>query len=118
MVTVEGRSLSKAVEHHIEQCILSEKLSEGDQVPSWNKLASQFEISPSTAAVATRTLSEKGLLIKRRGQGFFVADSARSKLLSERRAQFEESFLSPLLAEAHRLGYSVDDVVSLISNRT
>jgi DNA-binding transcriptional regulator YhcF (GntR family) len=59
-------------------------------------------------------LIDEGLLEKRRGIGMFVAAGARTRLLAERRKQFAERYLEPLVAEASRLGIDPDELVGLI----
>ncbi|HVC40946.1 MAG TPA: hypothetical protein VND54_03100 [Candidatus Saccharimonadales bacterium] len=58
------------------------------------------------------------LLEKRRGIGMFVAAGARMRLLAERRKQFAERYVGPLVAEAGRLGIDADELVALIRTST
>ena len=57
---------------------------------------------------------DDGLLEKRRGIGMFVAAGARMRLLAERRKQFAERYVGPLVAEAGQLGIEADELVGLI----
>jgi len=57
------------------------------------------------------------VLYKQRGIGMFVASGARQALLKERRAAFSDTYLEPLVAEAHKLGLSADDLAALINQR-
>jgi DNA-binding transcriptional regulator YhcF (GntR family) len=89
-------------------------LAEGERVPSTNELAAYYRINPATAAKGIGMLSDQGLVEKRRGIGMFVAAGARGRLLAERRRQFAERYVDPLVAEASRLGIDVDELVTLI----
>ena len=62
-------------------------------------------------------LVDKGVLVKRRGIGMFVAAGAREQLLTERRTAFADRFITPLIAEARTLGLSADDLTALIHER-
>ena len=62
-------------------------------------------------------LTDKGVLVKRRGIGMFVAAGARDILLGERRTAFAERYIDPLLAEARTLGLGPDDLSALLSER-
>ena len=44
----------------------------------------------------------------------FVADGAQEKLREERRQQFAENYLTPLLAEARAIGLSAESVIRMI----
>ena len=83
-------------------------------MPSTNELAAYYRINPATAAKGINTLIDDGLLEKRRGIGMFVATGARMRLLAERREQFTERYVGPLVAEAGRLGIDADALVALI----
>src|ERR1700753_2512617 len=75
-------------------------LGEGARVPSTNELAAFYRINPATAAKGINLLADDGLLEKRRGIGMFVAAGARQRLLGQRREQFTERYVRPLLTEA------------------
>jgi len=89
-------------------------LAEGERVPSSNEMASYYRINPATAAKGISMLADEGLLEKRRGIGMFVAAGARQQLLEQRRKQFTERHIEPMIAEASRLGIDTDELVELI----
>ena len=91
-------------------------LAEGERVPSTNELVGYYRINPATAAKVISVLTDDGLLEKRRGIGMFVAAGARTRLLAERRTQFAERYVEPLVAEASRLGVDADELAALIRN--
>ncbi|HCJ50212.1 MAG TPA: GntR family transcriptional regulator [Microbacterium sp.] len=113
----EGRPLFLQIAESVEDSIIDGSLSEQDQAPSTNELAAFFRINPATAAKGIAMLTDKGVLIKRRGIGMFVADGARELLLGERRAAFADRYLDPLLAEARKLGLGPDDIARLLQAR-
>ncbi len=87
---------------------------EGDKVPSINELAVFYRINPATANRAVASLVEKGVLIKQRGIGMFVADGARRLIAAERRAELVEKHVAPLVAEAKALGMDTEFLINLI----
>ena len=114
----EGRPLFLQIAESIEDSIIDGSLSEQDQAPSTNELAAFHRINPATAAKGITMLTDKGVLVKRRGIGMFVADGARDLLLTERRAAFADRYLDPLIAEARKLGLGPDDLARLLAERT
>lgn len=94
--------------------ILREKYLEGEQVPSTNELAAHLRINPATAGKAHSLLVDRGILVKRRGIGMFVADGAKTSIATERQQSFVDDFVRPLLAEARALGLETEDVTRLI----
>ncbi|WP_249161147.1 GntR family transcriptional regulator [Actinospica acidithermotolerans] len=89
-------------------------VGEGERVPSTNELAAFYRINPATAAKGINLLADDGLLEKRRGIGMFVAAGARGRLLARRRAEFAQRYVSPLVAEAVRLGIGSDELIALV----
>jgi DNA-binding transcriptional regulator YhcF (GntR family) len=104
----------RQIADEIRQDIVTGALGADEQVMSTNQYAAFHRINPATVAKAFQGLVDEGLLYKRRGIGMFVHDGARSQLLAERRARFVDERLVPVVAEAHRLGISLDEVVDAI----
>lgn len=114
----EGRPLFLQIAEAIEGSIVDGTLAEDAQAPSTNELAAFYRINPATAAKGVTMLTDKGVLVKRRGIGMFVAVGARDILLRERRTVFAERFIDPLLAEARTLGLDADALADLLRTRT
>ena len=110
----EGAPLFSQIAERLSEEIAEGVLSEGERVPSTNELAAYYRINPATAAKGISMLIDEGLLEKRRGIGMFVAAGARTRLLAERRKQFAERYLEPLVVEAGRLGIDPDELVGMI----
>jgi DNA-binding transcriptional regulator YhcF (GntR family) len=110
----EGTPIFVQIAQRLADDIADGALAEGERVPSTNELAAFYRINPATAAKGLGILTDDGLLEKRRGIGMFVATGARERLLEDRRKQFAERYVQPLLAEAHRLGLDRDALVAMI----
>jgi DNA-binding transcriptional regulator YhcF (GntR family) len=113
----EGKPLFVQIAEQIEDSIVDGSLAEQAQAPSTNELAAFYRINPATAAKGVAMLADKGVLHKRRGIGMFVPDGARDLLLRERRAAFADRYVTPLLAEARKIGLDADDLGALIRER-
>ena len=110
----EGTPLFGQVAERLAAEIADGGLAEGERVPSTNELAAYYRINPATAAKGINLLADDGLLEKRRGIGMFVAAGARRRLLAQRREQFAERYVRPLLTEAARLGIDGGELIALI----
>lgn len=110
----EGKPLFVQIAEQVEASILDGSIDEESQAPSTNELAVFHRINPATAAKGVNMLVDKGVLYKRRGIGMFVAPGARGLLLKERRSDFAERYVQPLLAEARRIGLGPEDVADLV----
>ena len=110
----EGRALFVQIAENVEDSIVDGSLAEDSRAPSTNELAAFYRINPATAAKGVNMLVEKGVLVKRRGIGMFVAIGAREQLRLERRAAFAARYIQPLLAEARTLGLTPDELATLV----
>jgi DNA-binding transcriptional regulator YhcF (GntR family) len=110
----EGTPLFGQVAERLAAEIADGGLAEGERVPSTNELAAYYRINPATTAKGINLLADDGLLEKRRGIGMFVAAGARRRLLAQRREQFAERYVRPLLTEATRLGIDRGELFALI----
>lgn len=110
----DDRPIFAQIAIRIENDIIADVLKEEDQVPSTNQFAAYYNINPATAAKGVNLLVDKGILYKRRGIGMFVSAGAKAQLLDDRRKQFDEQYVKPMLQEAAKLGMSSDQVIDLI----
>lgn len=99
----------------LEDDILSGLIRENELVPSTNQYADFYKINPATVAKGVGMLHKEGILYKKRGVGLYVAEGARERILEERRENFKENFIVPLIGEAHRVGISKRDLVAMLT---
>lgn len=109
------RPLFIQIAEQIEDEILRGVYPEDTQVPSTNELAAFHRINPATAQKGLQMLTEKGTLYKRRGVGMFVAPGAPQQIRTERQAVFSAKYITPLIAEAHAIGLSADELTRLVA---
>jgi GntR family transcriptional regulator len=102
------------IARQLEDDIVSGALGPNDPVWSTNQYATTFRINPATAAKGLQQLVDEGFLYKKRGIGMFVSPDARERLLGRRRERFVDDVVLPMLREAERIGFDLDDVIGLI----
>lgn len=112
----EGRPLFVQIAEMIENSIIDGSMPEEAQVPSTNELAAFHRINPATAGKGLAKLVADGILYKKRGIGMFVTAGARDALRFRRRDDFTRQYLKPLVAEARKLGMTVDEVKVMLDN--
>jgi GntR family transcriptional regulator len=80
-----------------------------DELPSVRALSGEHLINPNTVVRAYQELEREGLVYKRRGQGTYVAKTARAMVKEERR-RIVARRLTEAVREAGELGLSPDEV--------
>ena len=110
----DSRPIFLQIAEQIEDDIVAGRLPEETQVPSTNELAAFLRINPATAGKGIGLLVDQGILYKKRGIGMFVAEGARARLVAQRRDRFREQYVTPLLAEAEKLGITPAQLAAMI----
>jgi DNA-binding transcriptional regulator YhcF (GntR family) len=116
-VNEDGGPIFRQIATQLEDAIVDGSLAEESQAPSSNELAAFHRINPATAAKGLNQLVSDGVLYKRRGVGMFVATGAREQLLKRRRSEFADQFVTPLLAEADKVGITVAEIAAMLDER-
>lgn len=89
------------------------ELRPGDALPSVRRLAAQLRVNPATVVQAYRDLEAEGFVEMRQGTGTFVRELPPARRSSERVRQ-ATVLVRQLIANARRLGVSLDELHSAI----
>ena len=98
----------------IEDGILTGAFPEGSQIPSITEFSGNYKINPATALKGINLLVDENIIFKKRGVGMFVSNDAVKQLKEKRQNQFYNNYISNLIEEAKRLGFSSDDIIAMI----
>ena len=102
--------------HQIREAVARGRLEADKRLPSVRELSRALVVNPNTIAKAYTELEREGILNTRPGLGVFVA-RPKAELTKRVRNQRLQALVDRLLTEAVHLGFSADEVVSLIAER-
>jgi GntR family transcriptional regulator len=103
----------RQVVDQVAQLVGAGQLDAGTRLPSVRELSSQLLVSLITVRRAYSDLEAAGLIVRKQGQGTFVAETARAP--SRRYAQEEaRHHLAEALARARRVGLGGDELRSFL----
>jgi GntR family transcriptional regulator len=108
------------LERAIRFAIATERLRVGEQLPTVRQLAIDLKINANTVARVYAELERVGILETRRGVGTFVRGRQDGVLKRESKQSRERelrAFADRILAEAHDLGFSLDEVIDHLTSR-
>lgn len=111
-----GVPIYRQIVNQVRYLIASGTLRPGEELPPIRTLALQLKVTPNTVVKAYGDLEAAGVVHKRQGSGTYVSE-APLRLEERERMRIIEQRIDALLAEAHQLSFSVDDVVKLIRRR-
>ena len=98
----------------IEDQIINDQLNDHDQIPSTNQLVQFYKVNHITVSKGINLLVEDEIIYKKRGVGMFVMEGAKEKLLLQRRKDFADEFVLPMLKEAKKLKLSDTTIIKII----
>jgi GntR family transcriptional regulator len=94
--------------------VAAAELRPGDALPSVRHLAARLRVNPATVVQAYRDLETEGFVEMRQGAGTFVKDVQPDRRADER-AQQAVALVRRMLADAGRLGVSVEELQAAIA---
>lgn len=114
--TQDGVPIYLQIVSQVKHLVASGRLVAGDEMPAIRTLAERLVVNPNTVARAYRELEQTGIVEKRRTAGTFIT-AGGSPLARKERLKLLTQRVDQLLAEAHQMNLTVDDVLKLITQR-
>lgn len=95
---------------------LCDKLVKGEYLPSGRFVsvrdcAAQTGVNPNTVAKSFELLTEKGVIVNRRGVGYFVTENAVEIIKELERAHFLQEEIPAFQAKAEMLNIKLTDYI-------
>ena len=94
--------------------ILEKKWAADERVPSVRELAASIEVNPNTVMRAYTFLQDQGIIVNKRGIGFFVTSESVSKIVELKRAEFIAQEIPKISKTLKLLNLSFDEMKSLL----
>ena len=114
--TKDGVPIYRQIANQIRYMVASNLLQSGEEVSPVRTLALALNVTPNTVVKAYDELEAAGVIFKRRGAGTYISDE-QSPLADRERRRIIESRIDTLLAEAHQLNFSAQDLLELVKER-
>jgi GntR family transcriptional regulator len=102
--------------NQLREAVARGRLAPEDRLPSVRELSRTLVVNPNTIAKAYTELEREGILNTRPGLGVFVA-RPKAELIKRARRERILEMLDRLLTEAVHLGFSADEVLTLVTER-
>jgi len=112
----DGVPIYRQIFNQVKYLVASRLLQPGEELPPIRTLALQLKVTPNTIVKAYHELEIAGVIQKRQGSGTFVSEERPQLAVRERRRVIEQR-IDSLLAEAHQLKFTTDDIVRMVRDR-
>ena len=114
--TKDGVPIYRQIANQIRYMVASGLLKSGEEISPVRTLALAVNVTPNTVVKAYDELEAAGVIFKRRGAGTYISDE-QSPLADRERKRIIEARIDTLLAEAHQLDFSPQDLLELVKER-
>lgn len=95
--------------------ILEGKWALGQKVPSVREMAVELSVNTRTVLSAFEVLESEGVVMTKRGLGYFLTEDAKEKVLKGRREEFFNDKLPSFITEMKTLGLTPGDVIEIVN---
>ena len=112
----DGVPIYRQIVNQVKYLVASGLLLPDEELPPIRTLALQLKVTPNTIVKAYDELESSGVVHKRRGSGTFVSEG-RQQMARRERLRIIEQRVDALLAEAHQLNFTVDDILRMVRER-
>ena len=112
----DGVPIYRQIANQIRYMVASGILQPGEEIAAVRALALKLNVTPNTVVKAYDELEAAGVIFKRRGAGTYISDT-QTPLAHRERLRIIEARIDALLAEAHQLDFTADELASLIKKR-
>ena len=112
----DGVPIYRQISNQIRYLVASGRIAPGEELPAIRTLALQLRVTPNTIVKAYGELEAAGVVWKRAGAGTYVSEGL-SRLADRERERIIEQRLDALLAEAHHLNFTANDVLRMFHER-
>ena len=116
ITVTDGVPIYRQIVNQVKYLVASGLLQPGEELPPIRTLALQLKVTPNTIVKAYDELEASGVVHKRQGSGTFVSEG-RSKMAIRDRRRVVEQRIDALLAEAHQLNFTPDDILRMVRER-
>ena len=112
----DGVPIYRQIVNQVKYLVASGLLQPGEELPPIRTLALQLKVTPNTIVKAYGELEISWVVEGRRGSGTFVSEGRPQLALRERRRVIEQR-IDAMLAEAHQLKFTADDILRTVRER-
>ncbi len=113
----DGVPIYRQIVNQVKYLVASGLLRPGEELPPIRTLALQLKVTPNTIVKAYGELEILGVIHKRQGSGTFVSEGRPQQVALRERRRLIEQRIDALLAEAHQLNFTADDILRLVRER-
>ncbi|MCP5145314.1 MAG: GntR family transcriptional regulator [Gammaproteobacteria bacterium] len=108
----QPKGIYQQIADQISDRIVLGEWQAGERIPSIRELAVSMGVNPNTVTRSYQSLLDDGVIENRRGIGYFVAEDATVRIVSQRKQAFLREELPRLFHTMRLLGIDSEEIAS------
>ncbi|MDE0063299.1 MAG: GntR family transcriptional regulator [Gammaproteobacteria bacterium] len=113
----EPRSIYLQIADQMRDRVLRGEWEDGERIPSIRELAVELGVNPNTVTRSYQALLDWGVVVNRRGRGYFVSESAAERALNTMREEFLRDELPRIVRAMQMLGIGTDEIAGYLAGQ-
>ena len=109
----ENKPIYLQIADRIMDEILNNTYPEGERIPSVREYAATVEVNANTVVKSFDFLQNNEIIFNKRGLGYFVAEGAVQKIISNRKDTFLNDELPEMFVKLKQLDISMNEVQTM-----
>ncbi|HJO93910.1 MAG TPA: GntR family transcriptional regulator [Victivallales bacterium] len=106
----DKQTISTQISEYVSDNIINGIWNAGDRLPSVREYASEVEVNVNTILKSYNQLELDGIIVKKRGIGYFVTENAQKIIEDEKRKEFIRYQLPEFLKVVKMLNLTLNDL--------
>ena len=111
----EPRGIYLQIADQVRNRVLKGEWEDGERIPSIRELAVELGVNPNTVTRSYQALLDWGVVVNRRGRGYFVSESAAERALAAMREEFLRDEFPRLARVMQTLGIGIDELAAYVA---
>jgi len=112
----ENRAIYLQVADRLSDEILAGKYEEGGRIPATREYAATVEVNVNTVVRSYESLEQAGIIVMKRGLGYFVAEGAAEIIRKSRKETFLQEDVSDFFEKMSQLNIPIEKIVKMYNN--
>ena len=113
----EPRSIYLQIADQVRGRVLQGEWEDGERIPSIREMAVELGVNPNTVTRSYQALLDWGVVVNRRGRGYFVSECAAERALNTMREEFLRDELPRIVRAMQTLGIGVEELAGHLAGK-
>ena len=113
----EPRSIYLQIADQVRGRVLQGEWEDGERIPSIREMAVELGVNPNTVTRSYQALLDWGVVVNRRGRGYFVSECAAERALNTMREEFLRDELPGIARAMQMLDIGIDELAGHLAGK-